>query len=707
MKSCSHPGDEVTDDGCLAWSINNETECTEVGGTWRQPSTSQETCLSSLACLETGVSSDSDGESLVFSGKNKTECNSCGLLSDSVNEWSQGALIDRSQLEWRSREWRSDVFQWRDQIFNENQFSADLEAARSEYLFLTFSTALDCLSSKDQTTLSQIACDCQPSPSADCFGDALVLPLLSSRVCSLFARNITVSDLSVIIDEEAEFDSGCIGLTVEVSDSSAFARSTKSVVSSALVQSLELKSLSVVKNNNGVVVGQLASDGYRVVLGDEGDEQKVTGSFQICVPSLSLSRQSGWKRMGVARSSLGRKISDSSFRLLSDLSVTETSNSLHCFPVDRSGMYALVWHLPGASDAAFFDTLAVEQQAAIIIAIIAYVSVWVLVSLASFNMMLWWIAQPIKHKFSIDTFKTSLNFVLLWLSTFVRWVYFILVLSGVAGDIPVFIEIMLVELPLFFFFSVLSLIVLKWLDVARKSTSGRSKKSPPVWSITNVLGLLLNIIMYSLLLVFAILSAVGVGERDQSKCSTETKQQDPTMSIVYHVLISLICFIIGISFIIIGSKVTIQLLRLGGATTQRVRFVQFTVIAASCSIAMILQAILVLIASIIVIPSIAAVLILILIELVPILLLIWTWNKPISAVKAIRSVASLASGTSSTQSESTTGSGSASGTASTSNDASSTTTSGTSSDSGIGLGRLWSLGTDSLSGSSVGVEDEE
>jgi len=218
----------------------------------------------------------------------------------------------------------------------------------------------------------------------------------------------------------------------------------------------------------------------------------------------------------------------------------------------------------------------------------------------------------------------------------VRWIYFVLLLTGEMNDAPYIIDILLAEFPTYFTLSIFCLILFWWIElyhyavVAKNQFLERSK----------YLFIILNIVVY-ILLIALIIVFVSVPNDKTISCfnvDSSTSLAAITVGKVYQSIVSFIALFITIGFIIYGSML---IKRLYGSndlsSSAKTQVFKFTAVTSLCSIGLLLQVSLLLYTTYATsINTVAAVILEFVAELIPASVLLYATGHRSAIIKAIQ-----------------------------------------------------------------------
>jgi len=243
-----------------------------------------------------------------------------------------------------------------------------------------------------------------------------------------------------------------------------------------------------------------------------------------------------------------------------------------CGQVNQSATYFPIARTSNWRHATFFATLTKSQRAALVACAVLYFVFFVIAVYRLLDIglvMLLFHDQLGRRKGSTRQATLPMAiFSLLSASLLLRWLYFVLILTGSSLSLPKIVEILFAELPTYLFFSIFMLLVFWCVQVALFATAGERVLRRLRFSF-----LLVNCVMYCLLLVVVIVYvAVGSQRNKTPACSTGDagyeKQAPSIVAKVYRCIVAALAAVISIAFLLFGGRV---LLFLGSMTVAEKR----------------------------------------------------------------------------------------------------------------------------------------
>jgi len=191
----------------------------------------------------------------------------------------------------------------------------------------------------------------------------------------------------------------------------------------------------------------------------------------------------------------------------------------------------------------------------------------------------------------------QLMIVFIFLFNGVRGVYFFL-LPGGLNLVSIVIDYVLVVLPTFFYFTAFTIIVSLWAVVCLQPMM---KSNTSFDTLVRRLTLIINIILYLffilICLLFQYLSTNSVADCAGVLVKTTNLYTQQSLALAYAIVIAFLSFVVGIGFIIFGTKLFIELnVTTSKRLSKKTRLQKQTfVITLVCSIAFILHCIFIII----------------------------------------------------------------------------------------------------------------
>jgi len=452
---------------------------------------------------------------------------------------------------------------------------AIINATQSYLVFASRSKTL-CEFSTKAVTLSTVACGCTGGGSDSCF-TADPVPVAVGRPCSGATSIISTSFASLSFASTSIRDA-CVDIQV----SQVFAETFKGQPAATLsgnFATFKQNEAYVVINNNRAAVG--------IILGD-GIEVSASSSVQSVLICISATRNSeayevydfaatNANRSVVTILGLDIDITDGQVcSIVSDISGTTTYLPVKRLKNHENAKLVLyrVWEL------AIIYTLA---------CLFILTSIYALYKIA--------VVLYARFKFARLFRISHLLLVFLFLFNFIRGVYFFLVPLGFSSIVADYI---LVVLPTFFYFTGFTIIVSLWAVVCLQPMI---KSNLSFEKIVNRLTLGINIVLYVFFILIVLLFQFltpGPPDNCQGRLSVTIDISIPrALALVYAIVIAIISFMVGLLFIIFGSKLFFELnTNSSKSLSRKTRLQQQTfIITLACSIAFILHCVFIVVLS--------------------------------------------------------------------------------------------------------------
>ena len=245
------------------------------------------------------------------------------------------------------------------------------------------------------------------------------------------------------------------------------------------LQSVGQSSYAVIRNKKRTFVGQLVGDGVRVVFRNGA----ATGTYHLCLrrdPSIGISRT--FKVPDFA--TIDESLDVNSITPVDAIITTEINaagDTLMCTDIAISAQpqtYLPIFRVKDWSNALLLDTLTTTQRNCFFAAFAFYLAVWLLITYRALNVVLYLIIIRQRRRGTVrmrlsnllvcvllTTFPSQnmilLGLVLLFLfmSTTLRWVYFIITPFGVLVDKPRLADLLMAEFPFYFWLTIFTILV--------------------------------------------------------------------------------------------------------------------------------------------------------------------------------------------------------------------------------------------------------
>lgn len=565
--------------GCIANNnaINASACAARTDALWMTPAPDQPTCAATMRCRELR------NGAFVYSRKNATLCGLCGGAYESIFKWNTGVA---SPAVWTANVWgarrRTSANAPGVRLWNSTAAQAAITnvfLARYAQLAKTF---LACQYGGVASYLSLLSCDCA-SGLAKCYNAFQPVLLGVTRLCSGAVDSVFLAPAELNTDAANVFASGCANLQVSLIPAGRFRRGSANIYSSLFLDSIQSNEWAVIENSKKVVVGQLVGNGIEFQM-----DTTAQPGVLLCIELRSdISPAALYTTYDFAELSSNFK----TFKVFGSTNATVRLNSAGvpsvCALVTQSGNYFPIKRFANAKSAKFSDTLTSAQKAAFWVGMAIYIVCWLCATYRLASLFLWTMIRPADSTGQVKTahplMVPRIAMSLLCAFFFLRWLYFILVPAGVMLRAPLIIDILMAELPTYFFITIFSLLVLWWVELYHRSSARKNFLGRMKWVF-----ILVNVVLYLFLLIVIIVYAVTENDNNLGACSTasrSTKKAD-TVAKVYKVFVSVIALILAGGFMIYGIRLFLMVVGVSGSLD---RIVKFVLISTICSLGLLLQ----------------------------------------------------------------------------------------------------------------------
>lgn len=419
------------------------------------------TCLSVMRCRELR------GGSYLWTQKDSASCVACGGAYASIFSWSTGTPTQAIWIpfSWTPRKELS-ANSWSTSLWNTTAVQVLLTSTYVTRYAQLAQTFLACRYGGVANYVSLLSCDCTTSGSSNCYASFQPVLLGITRLCSRQTVTFLAAPGEISSSSDTVFLNGCANLQLSLIPAGRFRRSSSSIFSSLFLDSIQANEWAVLRNGNDVVIGQLIGNGVELAT-----DSTAQPGIELCLEIRSdIPRDAKYTiyTMALLSSNLRH------FSVLSLANTTVRPNSQGvpsvCALVPGAGGYLPVTVTASYKSAKFSDALSSQQRRAFYAGIVIYLVCWLLSAYRLASLILWSFLRPVdsstgrvatKHPLIVPRLAMSL----LCAFFFLRWFYFVLVVAGVTLKAPLIIDILMAELPTYWFITIFTLLVLWWIEM--------------------------------------------------------------------------------------------------------------------------------------------------------------------------------------------------------------------------------------------------
>ncbi len=301
----------------------------------------------------------------------------------------------------------------------------------------------------------------------------------------------------------AAFVPNCVDFKTSVVHAEVFERPPQTIYSSIFLQSVSTNPWAALTNGRGVVVGQVVGDGVEVqVTGGVPVANNATvggGVVDGTVYVVCLQQRADIDLSGMYTvadfATVDASIDPRTLRPLGLVLAVNGSQMCATLPIASDQRFVPVYVLPAWATAPLSGAMTTEQRNCFYAATALYLALWLAVVYRLVPALLYLFLVPPNPRLSRGG-TPALGFllaimVLLFASYTLRWVYFILIPLGIMINAPVVIDLLLAELPFYFFLSLFTILVAWWMDINLLFTSERKRWALRIrWALVAVNALL-------------------------------------------------------------------------------------------------------------------------------------------------------------------------------------------------------------------------
>lgn len=512
--------------GCVETSGVNSTVCAYLSNsTWTTRINDAAICGGIKRCRELR------NTKFIFTQKSESLCTRCGGTYESIFRWSTGVP---STTIWTANQWRSrarasaNAYRQLWNITAVQEAISTVFIARYAQLAKTY---LACQYGSIASYLSLLTCDCTTATSglSNCYKQFQPVLLGVTRICSGTNATSFLSPAELRASLSTVFVSGCASIELSLIPAGRFRRGSSNIYSSLFLDSIQTNEWAVIENGNQVVVGQLIGNGVVFsmdTIANPGIELCLEIRTDIAVPSIYTTFD-----FAVLSDDFEK------FRTMYATDAQFKANSAGvlsvCLLISEGGNYFPIKRFANAKSAKFSDTLTRTQKMAFYAAVAVYITCWLFASYRLASLFLWTLIRPVDTSGQVKLQHTlivpRIAMALLFFFFFLRWLYFILVPAGVMIKAPLIIDILMAELPTYFFITIFSLLVLWWVELYHRTSARKRFLGRMNWVFVGV-----NTVLYLFLLVVIIIYAVtedNVRNFTQKKKSLRLCNSSPPCSL--------------------------------------------------------------------------------------------------------------------------------------------------------------------------------
>eukprot|EP01125_Pyxidicula_operculata_P012567 TRINITY_DN412_c0_g2_i2.p1 TRINITY_DN412_c0_g2~~TRINITY_DN412_c0_g2_i2.p1 ORF type:complete len:1479 (+),score=286.19 TRINITY_DN412_c0_g2_i2:385-4437(+) len=578
--------------GCLDPNVSL-TNCT---GTWVVPATSEAECTSrgSVCWITYADARVSNGAILTY--RNESDC----LLSDGrylpFFNWTgatwRGGQVRR--LSWKPRTYQQ-RYSWSDGFNILSLYDAISSSLEWKYAFQIQSTS-QCRYNQLRDLYRQLACGCTSAQNPSCYSRPPPATNAISQVCGGGSLILKTPSSYSYFDEESLDIGNCTTVSVSNTQIQEFRYTSIETLSSFFLQLKESTDWKF-RNRNDALIGQVVGRGTSFSF------NTTKSGSPIFVPRkviLCLLPSSEVPDLGFPVADIGFQSSDISNIIIPlELNVTIDISYGYCVTIEDpqpNGIYLPIRRVENYLEQTR-QLFSIGEKVLMGILLIAFA---VDLSYSSYKL-----GYGLYYKFPSVTIA---SFSILFIFSLARVILFAMAIADVVLDsLPAGLSYVIVELPSYLFFSVTSLFIISWFYVVKRSkklglTNERVQHLFPIFAAV------VNITMYSILLLMIILYET-IPEPDPIICRgsdiSDHNANRRTVGLVYRVIVFLVSGIIGIFFLLYGTRVY-YLLGKERSQEKKSRYsqrIKIFLATLTCSIAMLVQSLYLLITSFVYVES--------------------------------------------------------------------------------------------------------
>eukprot|EP01103_Thecamoeba_quadrilineata_P002715 TRINITY_DN1261_c0_g1_i1.p1 TRINITY_DN1261_c0_g1~~TRINITY_DN1261_c0_g1_i1.p1 ORF type:complete len:996 (-),score=120.87 TRINITY_DN1261_c0_g1_i1:92-3079(-) len=574
--SCPLPN-LVIESGCIYRNITNATACRAFSGQWIVPKsiTTEEQCRNiGQGCRE--LNTDTETFTYIFTPKDLDSCVNCDGSYQPYFTWKKGRWLsgETRRLKWVRREYT--------RFLHENKalelsgtsgiFSAIFQDIQLRYTIATRSN-LVCKYSRAPAALQVIACDCATDNSEEtCFEQLKFDDIISAAalVCYQETSYVKVSTSRITFLADTLNTKTCAVIRFLSKSIFDFQIAYEESLSSELIDTEETGPSYSFKNDYGAVVGQVVGDGFYGDIGEQGyfftkfdqfdqikycfhipdifeyqyDRSKYPIPDLAYVASITDVRPLGYEFKSEVIVGTTYKCG-----IVKDIKVKDTH-----VPIYRVSNYQNKRVLTNTEYGLIF----------------ALASLYAVVTLYAFYMFLELLILRIRY-------ICIYNVVwILLIMNLIRSITFFLIGADTLRKAPVVIIDILIELPIFIYFSAFILLEQQWARL-NTITSAYRRRFEYFWLFSLILG---NIIIYMVFIIIIILYET-VEDREK-RCggrladAVGVNGYRTSIALAYRIFIIVTAGILAALFFFFGALLVKKLAGMRQAARRRKKFFWMT-----------------------------------------------------------------------------------------------------------------------------------
>lgn len=626
-----------------------------------------------------------------LSPKNSTSCTAVGGTPTPYYDWHSGTWVSGGKwqpLQWKQREWLSLNREVVQDFSYEEWYYALYPEAYVELYFPLLKSDQYCRYNRIIDVLSKIACSCK-APDASVGKTATItnaspctlepqILVGVSTLCTGFDFELDASPVGrLYIDKDVEITPKCVeGRVFSISSSQLQRNDPKFFFSDIYVRTLASlpSNYSIIENEHDVVVGQLIGDGAQFLFFDTRTVDKPSGAIlnaykgniTICLfkrPDIALEPR--FNRFGFVAAA--KDLSMFEIQSWKVWTRREGTDMLVCgqlpypLPVsDRSAVFPIWYADEGWEDTTFYSSQPVETVFFFYFAVGLYALVLIANTIITSLLIIDYkeevgriresLSDTRWHKawrMFIDFFDMPrLIHFLIEIITIDRIVYFSMLPTGVLNDQPAVVYILLGEVPIYLFFSIYTALVSFWVELVHFRLGLKRSQRSIVKRIKMVF-LGANIFMYCLLIaliiVFSILEHYAPSSMNTCEESgfldggdaNDFQTARQVLFIFYQCVVVLMALAISLGFLVYGTRLVLVLYRTEAVNSKfsklrRSKTIKFIVVMLVCTVSLVmLCGFLLYAAASETVDAIAAIVFIILAEILPLTLLTFSVGKSV------------------------------------------------------------------------------
>eukprot|EP00003_Mantamonas_plastica_P032348 TRINITY_DN875_c1_g1_i12.p1 TRINITY_DN875_c1_g1~~TRINITY_DN875_c1_g1_i12.p1 ORF type:complete len:1129 (+),score=248.23 TRINITY_DN875_c1_g1_i12:1659-5045(+) len=548
--------------GCQNTTVTSQLECDKIaqhGYHWLSRSYNE------TMCARTGNSCKlpSFATPSLPLGSNPSRCLDCSGEIQPVYSWEKGAWLTGQMrpLDWLPRQWGS-VNHW-NHTMNETAVDSVVSRAVAFYFASSFQTESLCSYTRIYNTLSNLACDCSGGPGAKerkCYGTNSLIPVGVIKACYRIASTQTTGPVQVTTTKFTIPSSvDCTNIVVSVIYASTFTVTKTTYLSSGLLPAFSQKynPYGVIKNQFGVVVGQLDSDGFSL-----GFSTTLNDTLTVCIQHKG--------DIGIDSKSFPIKdfaIASADYKTFTPLDQTpNVQGSKYCINVQSSGhTYFLINRLkdwknarkPANNVFSEEDIIAIYVTSALYL-LMAAIAITKLVFMCTTSRI---VENRLQKIFHVLCFMFCLN----------RGIYFVVLPSGIQSGDPILFYF-LYEFSTFLFFSTYTCLVFFWADTLHFATAGFHRRSVGFMGRLGKVSIVANLCMYVIWILMLALYHTLISLREDIESA-------------YTIFVGTLSLLIAGGFLIYGTRLQILTNKMSAVTkSSRKKMSKVTLIAIVCTL---------------------------------------------------------------------------------------------------------------------------